>query len=104
MCQTEATRTVTVGNPEGIHLRAATLIAKLVRSHNARVVLQKENNKVEGTDVLQILSLGTAEGEQLVLEATGNDAEKVLEALAKLFDGNFHEDDGENMPADGGPS
>ena len=76
----------------------------MVRSHNARVVLQKENNRVEGTDVLQILSLGTAEGEQLVLEATGNDAEKVLEALAKLFDGNFHEDDGENMPADGGPS
>jgi len=101
MCRTQATRTVTVGNPEGIHLRAATLIAKLVRSHDARVVLQKENNKVEGTDVLQILSLGTSEGEQLVLEATGNDAEKVLEALAKLFDGKFHEDDGETKTADG---
>jgi phosphotransferase system HPr (HPr) family protein len=104
MCRTQATRTVTVGNPEGIHLRAAMLIAKLVRRHDASVTLIKENNKADGAEVLQISSLGTGPGEQLVLEATGNDAEKVLEALTRLFEENFPEDGGENMPADDGPS
>jgi len=43
--------------------------------------------------VLQILSLGTAQGEQLLLEAIGNDAEEVLNALAALFAGNFYEEE-----------
>lgn len=103
MCQTKATRTVTVGNPEGIHLRAAMLIAKLVRRHDAKVTLIKENNKADGAEVLQISSLGAGSGEQLVLEATGNDAEKVLEALAKLFQENFPENGVENTSADKGP-
>jgi len=89
MRPTKATRAVVVSNREGIHLRAATLIAKLARSHDAQVVLRKDNNKAEGTEVLQISSLGALQGEQLVLEATGNEAEKVLDALVKLFETNF---------------
>ncbi len=93
MSEPKATRTVAVSNPQGVHARAATLIADLVRNFSAKVVLIKENDRVEATDVLQILSLGTGQGEQLLLEATGNDAEKVLDALAELFAENFHEDD-----------
>ena len=93
MSETKAMRTVAVSNPQGVHARAATLIAELVHRYDAKVVLIKQNDRVQGTDVLQILSLGAGQGEQLLLEATGNDAEKVLDALALLFAENFNEDE-----------
>jgi len=43
--------------------------------------------------VLEIMSLGADRGRQVFLEAVGEEAEAVVEALAKLFAEKFHEDD-----------
>jgi phosphotransferase system HPr (HPr) family protein len=91
MSQAKASRTVIVANPEGLHARAATLIAKLAGDLPAKVKLFKGNLHADGTDVLQILSLCALEGEQLRLEATGSDADAALEALAGLFENRFVE-------------
>lgn len=92
MSQVMASRTVKVGNQAGLHARAAILIAQAARQHTAaKVELIKDLQRVEATDVLQILSLGAAQGTQLVLESSGNDAEAALAAVAALFDNNFGE-------------
>ena len=91
MSQPRATQTVTIANPEGLHARAATLVAGTVRRFQAKVELIKGCQRVEGTDVLQILSLGAGEGEQLQLEAAGPDAEAALQAVAELFSSKFGE-------------
>ncbi|HYW78312.1 MAG TPA: HPr family phosphocarrier protein [Thermoguttaceae bacterium] len=88
---TKATREVAVTNEEGIHARAATLIAELVRRFDSKVEVVKDNERVESTDVLQVLSLGAGPGSKLSLEAVGGDAEEVLDALVKLFTENFSE-------------
>ena len=93
MCELKATRTIDVTNPAGIHARAATLIAELVRRYDSRVLVIKESERVDGTDVLQILSLGTGRGEQVSFEAVGCDAEDVLNALVELFADNFGENE-----------
>lgn len=80
-----ATRTVTVANTEGLHARAATLIAEVVRRHHADVKITKGFDRVDADDVLQVLSLGTGEGQQLLLEAGGENAEAVLDELERLF-------------------
>ena len=92
MSDAAVTRTVLVANRAGIHARAAALIATLVPRFKARVEIVKGNARVEGTDVLQILSLGTGQGEQLSLEATGEEAPQALDALEDLFIGKFGED------------
>lgn len=92
MQQPKASRTILVTNSEGLHARAATLVAELVRRFGVKVELTKGGERVEGTEVLQILSLGAAQGEQLLAEATGENAEEVLDALVKLFASNFAED------------
>jgi len=92
MCEPKATRTVNVTNSAGIHARAATLIAELVRRSDARVSVIKDRERVDATEVLQILSLGTRCGEQISFEATGSDAQRVLDALVQLFADNFGED------------
>ena len=91
MDEPKASRTVVVTNDQGLHARAAMLVAELVRQYQSEVVLTKNGERV-GTEVLQILSLGVGQGEQLLIEATGLDAENVLEAVAELFASNFGED------------
>lgn len=89
MCSSPVTRTVTVANHDGLHLRAATLIAELVRGYRAEVKVVKGSDRVNATDVLQVVSLATHAGEKLLLEATGEEAEAVLDGLARLFAGRF---------------
>ncbi|NUQ65088.1 MAG: HPr family phosphocarrier protein [Pirellulales bacterium] len=96
MSEPKLARTVTVVNREGVHARAATLVAGTVRRFQSKVELIKSRHRVDGTDVLQILSLGAAEGEELQLEAAGPDAAAALDALVELFRGKF----GENAEAD----
>ena len=91
MSASKTTRIVEISNAEGVHARAAIAIAALVRRFDAEVLLSKNSERVKGTDVLQILSLGIGPGERLLLEATGRDAEPALEALARLIAQNFNE-------------
>ena len=56
------------------------------------MTIVKGNERVEATDVLQILSLGSGPGEQLSLEASGEEAEAALETLEKMFLDKFGED------------
>ncbi len=89
MSEIKATQIVTVPYENGIHLRAATLIAKVVRRSNSDVVLIQGHECAPGGEVLQILSLGAVPGESLTLEAVGHDARQVLDELRRLFAENF---------------
>lgn len=85
MSDQKATRTVVVTDPAGVHARTAVAIAKAVRKFHSKVALCKDYQKADGTDVLQMLSLVVLCGSQVVVEATGPDAEEVLDAVEPLF-------------------
>ena len=85
-------RTVTVANLAGLHMRAAAMIGAEARKFEARVVIIKGLQEVEATDVLQVMSLGAAQGEQLSLEGSGSDAQAAVDALEQLFLRKFDED------------
>lgn len=93
MSQTTASRNVVVTNRAGLHARAATLIAKTARQYQANVAIIKSPQRVESTDVLQLLSLGAEVGVQLLLEASGQEAEDALDALVQLFADKFGEEE-----------
>ena len=92
MAQSQTSRVVTVSNREGLHARAATELAKLVRGFQADVVILRNQERVDCGDVLQILALGAAMNERLLLEASGHEAEDALEAVSRLFARGFDED------------
>ena len=93
MSENTATRTVVVSLPEGLCLRPSYSVAQLARDFKSRIEIVKDGERAIATDVLQVISLGSPCGTQLVLEATGPDAEEALDALEKLFanDFGFHE-------------
>jgi phosphotransferase system HPr (HPr) family protein len=92
MSEAALSRTVMVQNRAGLHARACVLIAEVARRFAAKVTITKGNERVEATEVLQLLSLGAAQGEELSLDADGEDAPKVLAALEQLFAEKFGED------------
>jgi phosphocarrier protein HPr len=88
----KATRTVTVANREGFHLRAATLFVCLAQNFNAKVKVFKADRVADGkSTALHLTGLGAFEGDQLLLQAEGDDAEEALDALSALFTTHFGE-------------
>lgn len=93
MSQLPASRPVRVANRQGLHARAVVLLAELSRRFQARIELvASDRRRATTTEVLQMLTLGCEQGEELELEATGPDAEAALEAMAELFANKFGED------------
>ena len=72
-----------------MHLRAAMEVAKLLGRFESHVVLVKNDQRADGRDILQILSLAAVHLEELTVEASGDQAEEALVALAALLEHDF---------------
>ena len=70
-------------------MRGAIAIRQFTDVFEAKIDLIKDGQRVSATDVLEIVLLAAKCASQLVLEATGPDAEEALDALVKLFADNF---------------
>jgi phosphotransferase system HPr (HPr) family protein len=92
MPETQATRTVVVTDPAGVHARTAVAIREIVVRGKSQVRLIKDQQPVSGTDVLQIMTMVAEQGDTVTIEAVGPDAEAVLVALEPLFAGRFGDD------------
>ena len=84
-----ATRTVVVSHPNGLCMRGASAICQFADVFEAKIDLIKDGQRASATEALEILLLAAECGSQVMLEATGPDAEEAVEALAKLFADNF---------------
>ena len=78
-------RTVLVHDQHGLHLRPCSSIVNVVKRHRAQVTVQKGGQAVNAASILGLLSLAAAQGAELIVSATGPDAEAALEAVARLF-------------------
>jgi phosphotransferase system HPr (HPr) family protein len=96
MNEPRATRTVTVSNRGGFHLRALSLFSDLARRFECQIEVAKGRQSADGKSLLDLGGLGAAKGDQLVLEAVGNDADAALEALVELITYELFEEDEPN--------
>ena len=93
MSDVKVSRIVVVGNPQGIHARPADLIVRLAKQFQANIEFVKDNYRVDGKSILNLMTLAAEQGTQLVIEAEGPDAQAALDALTELFAANFAEND-----------
>lgn len=89
MADPVVTRTVVVGNPQGLHARPAELFVKTASQYQARIEVIKDAQRVDGKSILNILTLAAVQGTELRIEASGPDAQAALDALSGLFERNF---------------
>lgn len=86
------TKTVTVVNAEGMHMRPAGMIAKLAKEHPESEVIMKANGKeIKAKAVMQIMAAGIKKGTEVELAVTGGDEQAVIDEFAKMFEDGFGE-------------
>ena len=80
---------ITVTNPQGLHLRPAHSFAEAAARYECSVELVKDDIRADGKSVLSLLTLGASQGVEITLETNGSDADVALETLAALITSGF---------------
>ncbi len=80
-----------IKNQKGLHARAAAKFVKCVERFDADVTVTKQENSVSGASIMGLMMLAAANGTEISVTATGQQAKAVMVALKKLIDGHFDE-------------
>lgn len=82
-------QTVTVTRENGLHLVPCSEIVKFVRDFPGDVRIMRDEIVADPRSVLDLLQLKAEKGTELILEASGNDAEAIVQGLAALLAADF---------------
>ena len=86
-------RVVQICNKKGLHARASAKFVQLVEKFDADVRVKRGNEVVGGTSIMGLMMLAAGPGTSITIEASGNQAAEVIDALAALVSGRFTEDE-----------
>jgi phosphocarrier protein HPr len=89
-------RMVVVPNKQGIHARPAEMFVRRAQQFQSKIEIVHDNYRVEAKSIMNLLTLGAAQGTQLTLEAEGSDAQEAVDALAEVVEKDFLAEDAES--------
>lgn len=70
-------------------MRPAYMFAETASQFASRIEVAKESVRIDGKSVLSILTLGAAQGSEVSIEATGEDAQSAVDTLSNLVMSGF---------------
>ena len=82
----------TIINRLGLHARAAAKLVQTANQFGSEVVIVKDAEEVNGKSIMGILMLEAAQGSEIVVQVTGDDADRAIEAIGKLIEDGFGEE------------
>jgi len=86
-------RELAIRNRKGLHARASAKFVQTVEKFDADVRVMRCGEIVGGTSIMGLMMLAASPGTSIIVEATGKDAARVIEALTALINSRFGEDD-----------
>ena len=84
-------RETRIVNRLGLHARAAAQLVRMANEYNSDISLIKPNQQANAKTIMEVLMLGATQGEDLTIEAKGDDEEHAVEAIVQLIDARFNE-------------
>ena len=88
----ERRRQVRVANRLGLHARPAAEFVKLANRFSSDILVLRDDMEVNGKSIMGMMMLAAEQGVELVIRASGDDADDALSALAALVERGFGED------------
>ena len=82
-------QTYKICNRYGLHIRPSTAISKLSRQYVSEITICNKGKTANATSIIELLSLGTECGEELIVKARGEDCQEAVEALGQMIDARF---------------
>ncbi|UCH22163.1 MAG: HPr family phosphocarrier protein [Deltaproteobacteria bacterium] len=84
-------REATIINELGLHARAAAKIAELAQQAESKIWLLKNEEKVDASSILDILTLICPKGTKITLTAEKKSDRKILDGIAAVVETGFGE-------------
>lgn len=85
-------KTVTVINAEGMHMRPAGIIAKAAKAHtDSEIILKVGDRQIKAAAVMQIMAAGIKKGTNVEIVVNGGDEQSVLKEFVDMFEDGFGE-------------
>ncbi|MFH2067102.1 MAG: HPr family phosphocarrier protein [Pseudomonadota bacterium] len=85
------TKRVNIQNELGLHARPAALIAAIAQKANSKVWMIRNEEKVDASSIIDILTLACLKGTEVTLQVEDPSDSDVLERIGKLFQNGFGE-------------
>lgn len=85
------TKELLVQNKMGIHARPAAMIVRVTNKFKAEVLVEKDEEQVNGKSIMGLMMLAAAKGTTVKFIATGEDAPAMLVEIEALFAKKFDE-------------
>ena len=79
-------KTVTLVNPQGIHMRPANLFVAEVNKFSAPVTVVHNGNEIPGNSLMAIMAAGIKCGDFIEIKADGDDEQAAVEAVAAFVE------------------
>lgn len=92
MNDSTVTKTATVNNPKGLHLRPAGVLSQLAGRFESKVEVSKDSLTVDASSVLDLLTLVAEQGSELTIVARGPDAQEVVDVMVEFIETDTSED------------
>ena len=83
--------TVQVPNAQGMHARPSAEFVKLAGRFSSSILVTKNEIQVNAKSIMGVLMLAAEQGSPLTIRADGDDADRAVEALARLVRRGFDE-------------
>ncbi len=77
------------GNKDGLTTTHAALFVRLAGSFSSQIHVEKGNKKINAKSLMGVLSLGVKQNDTLLIFVDGDDEQKAITAIEKLFEANF---------------
>ena len=79
----------TITNKNGMHARPAAQFVKRASQFQCEILMEKDDEQVNGKSIMGLMMLAAARGETIKLTTEGVDAEKAMQDLGDLIESGF---------------
>jgi len=86
-----ARRELVIPNEKGLHVRAATALARTAGRFAAQITVARGEERVDAKSIMGLLLLTASQGTTIVVEAKGGDATEAVMAIGELVESGFYE-------------
>lgn len=78
-------KNVIIKNKTGLHARPAAIFVQIANKFDSEITVRKGKQQVNGKSIMGILMLAAGQGQEVVIQAMGSDAESAVVELEKIL-------------------
>lgn len=84
---------ITIINKLGLHARAAAKLINVTSSFSSDIQLTKDGRQVDGKSIMSVMMLAASKGTELTISTHGEDEQQALDAIERLINNRFDEEE-----------